>query len=383
MATEMRVSRYVLGGAALLGLFLLGWFVFRKEPEHQPVADVPIKPHVQLDPLLYRPAGALSHQTPPSPTNDNSTTTNAAVFYQQAFELFDALPKEQKDLLGNWRTNVDASIETELCEKIQPICDLMQQASIVTNCDWGFDSTAFETMQQYLTSTRSIARTAMWHAAHCHSNDVAKTTDDALSVLRLGQRVSGTSILGCLVDLSLQNMTWSYLTQNVGSFTGAAGQRLTAAFTDPTYEEAPGRAIEQEAVIAESQTANQGVTPNVAALYKQITDSEQELSKALTSGSEVEYETWLQHWTQLQESNPLAKGLGAAIEQFVEKVRGAVVDRALVVAGLAIAQGGTDILPSYPDPASGKPFVYTETSDGFELQSSYQLRGQPLKMQFK
>jgi hypothetical protein len=42
-----------------------------------------------------------------------------------------------------------------------------------------------------------------------------------------------------------------------------------------------------------------------------------------------------------------------------------------------------DALQSYSDPASGQPFVYTETADGFELQSAYQVYGKPMTMQFK
>jgi hypothetical protein len=67
----------------------------------------------------------------------------------------------------------------------------------------------------------------------------------------------------------------------------------------------------------------------------------------------------------------------------VAKVRAAEVNRALVVAGLAVAENGPDALAAHPDPSSGQPFVYTETADGFVLQSSHQLNGKPMTMQFK
>jgi hypothetical protein len=40
-------------------------------------------------------------------------------------------------------------------------------------------------------------------------------------------------------------------------------------------------------------------------------------------------------------------------------------------------------LQCHLDRSSGKPFVYRETDDGFELQSSYQVNDKPMKMQFK
>jgi len=54
-----------------------------------------------------------------------------------------------------------------------------------------------------------------------------------------------------------------------------------------------------------------------------------------------------------------------------------------VVAGLAVAENGTEALAAHPDPASGKPFVYTKTDDGFELQSSFVFNDEPYKIRFK
>jgi hypothetical protein len=55
----------------------------------------------------------------------------------------------------------------------------------------------------------------------------------------------------------------------------------------------------------------------------------------------------------------------------------------MVVAALAVAQDGPSELQSHLDPSTGQPFVYTETADGFDLQSGFQTNGVPLKMQFK
>jgi hypothetical protein len=55
----------------------------------------------------------------------------------------------------------------------------------------------------------------------------------------------------------------------------------------------------------------------------------------------------------------------------------------MAVAGLAVMQDGTDALPSHPDPTTGQPFTYKQTSDGFELESSFQVAEKSLKLSFK
>lgn len=329
------------------------------------------------------------------------------MIYRQAFDLFNALTKEQKELVSNWRTNVEASVDAELCEKLRPICELMHQASAVTNCDWGIEPITFETKMPHLLGSRNIARAAIWNAAHCRSNDVVGATDDILSALRVGHNVSQSALLGCLVDMAVQGVASSYIAQNLGTFRGADNQRLVAAINDPANAEAPGLVMAQEADRHDRQLAKLSSLPageakkQLAEVHglsdanhpdispelflvdmKQVADSERELAKALASSSEDEVEAWHQHSTELQTSNPLAEEL-VAYDQFVAKVRAAAVNRAMVVAGLAVAENGTEALAAHLDPSSGKPFVYTETDDGFELQSAFVFIDKPYKIRFK
>jgi hypothetical protein len=287
----------------------------------------------------------------------------------------------------------------------------MHQASAVTNCDWGIDPTDPDPgakWSTHLNGARNLARAAIWNAAHCRSNDVAGVMDDTLSALRVGQQVSRSALIGCLVDMAVQNIVSSYVAQNLSLFRGTDGQRLATAFDDPSYEEEPSRAMEQEADRLDRLLAKLPSLPadeaekDISGLYgwsdanpaaisrdqalaqiKQVADSERELAKALASSSEDELEAWQQHSTALDASSPLAKENLSAQELFVNKVQGVEVNRAMVVAGLAVAQGGTDALPLTPDPSSGQPFVYTETSDGFELRSTYQMNDKPMTMRFK
>jgi hypothetical protein len=55
----------------------------------------------------------------------------------------------------------------------------------------------------------------------------------------------------------------------------------------------------------------------------------------------------------------------------------------MAAAGLAVMQDGPDALASYPDPATGQPFTYTQTDDGFVLESGFQLKGKTAQLSFK
>ncbi|HVM60476.1 MAG TPA: hypothetical protein VMV72_06360, partial [Verrucomicrobiae bacterium] len=185
---------YLLAVVALCFLAFLYLLALRQSPPppNQPAATVPLAktPAQREAPAFEPPAESTKEEV--ARRTDNSTVTNAADLYRQAFALYAALTNDEKSILGDWRTNVDASVEAELCEKIRPICDLMHQASAVTNCDWGIGPITFDTRLQHFPASRKIAQAALWSAAHCRSNDVTGAAVDALSILRLGRSISQT-----------------------------------------------------------------------------------------------------------------------------------------------------------------------------------------------
>ncbi|HUK83531.1 MAG TPA: hypothetical protein VLZ12_12970 [Verrucomicrobiae bacterium] len=393
------------GVVVLLILILLGRYALREIPPEPTTAQTEAaKPELQRRARSTSPHAELTDETPASQLEE-SAVTNAATLYRLAFALYDALSKEEKALLTSWPTNINATVEAELCNKIRPICDIMHQAVAVTNCDWGVEPLTLETPLRFLTSARNLARTAAWSAAHCHSNDPTLAAEDVLSTLQLGQHVSQVAIIGCLVDIAIQGISFYSMASNLNSFRGEDAQRLAAAIADSSYAQAPARAMEQEAAMLDRRVAEwASLSPDefkniefngmdgpleidqaaALAVLQQIADSERQLAKALASGSEAEYQAWLRESDELQQSNSLAKLFLAGYDRFVDKVQRATITREMTIAALAVVDAGTDALMSHPDPATGQPFVYTPTADGFELQSGYQLtNGVPLKMQFK
>jgi hypothetical protein len=214
--------------------------------------------------------------------------------------------------------------------------------------------------------------------------------------------------------MAIQGTAESYVSANIGLFRGSEAQRLASMLADPAYETVPSRAMEQGASMTERSLAKLASLPTdefkkqfsklvygeapidqsgqevlemdravVLADLQQVADSQRNLARALASGSTDEYDVWAQQNNDLLESNPLAKVIMPWYDQYLNRADRAAINRAFVEAGLAVAQDGPSALSSHLDPSTSQPFIYTETSDGFELQSGFKTNGVPLKMQFK
>jgi hypothetical protein len=405
----------VAGGCVVVVLVLLGWFSLREPPS--PAGDHSVKaataqPRVRHVAPRFATEDDADRETLTNQIAE-STTTNAAVLYREAFALYDALSKEQKDLVSNWRTNADASVEAELCEKIQPICELMHQATAATNCDWGIEQPiTFETRLPHLSPCRNIARTAIWSAAHCRTGKPVGAVDDLLAASRLGQKVSqGPVLISYLVDLAIQGLVMDSVAAHAGILVGAGDTRLAQLFTDTNYDEGLRRAFEQEADVisreaellarmspeeamrklkfitswTENSSELQSIESGQAiADIRQVAELQREYADALEL-PEAEYRKWLDGLQAAEKTNAFVKVFVSDLGLSVDKTQLATISAAMVVAGLAVMQEGPGALQSHLDPATGQPFIYTQTTDGFELQSNstYQILGKPVKLRFK
>ncbi len=339
-----------------------------------------------------------------------TTNTNAATIYRQAFAMFDALSKEQKELIGNWRTNVDASVETELCEKIQPICDLLHQAAAVSNCDWGVEQPiTFNTRLPHLSPCRNMARAAACSVAHCRTGDPSAAVDDLVAASRLGQTVlSPPNLIGHLVDLAIQGIVIDSITEHASLLVSAGGISVGELLNNANYDEGWRRAFEQEADMAAREvdmlaalppeeakhelmqlandTNNAQIqlmgTAQAMADMRQDAELQAQFAQAVEL-TEAGYREWLASLEAVGKTNPFVADFVMSLEKTEARTQAMTVRTAMAAAGLAVVQGGPDALQSHPDPSTGQPFAYTQTADGFDLQSSFQFQEKPVKLTFK
>ena len=150
--SQSKTSRYAVAGLCGLALLLvIGWLALRESPPPSP--DLPPVKAIAVSPRIPLPApdNVASQETSTNLVAEPAVIpTNAATVYRQAFAIFDALSKEQQYMVTDWRTNLDPSVAAELCEKIQPICDLVHQAAAATNCDWGLGPIKYTSLLPHL-----------------------------------------------------------------------------------------------------------------------------------------------------------------------------------------------------------------------------------------
>src|ERR1017187_5262623 len=345
--SQSKAIRYAMAGLCGLALLLvIGWLALRESPPPSP--DLPPVRAIAVSPRIPLPA---PDNVAPQETYTNQVAesapipTNAATIYRQAFAIYNALSQEQKDLIGNWRTNVDSSVAAELCDKIQPICDLMHQAATATNCDWGLELPFTVSISlPHLNPSRNLARTAVWSAAHCHTNDPSATVDDLVAASRLGEKVALTPVLiGHLVNLSIQYMVIDSTAMQASTLAG--DPRLAQLFNDANYNQGLRYAIEQEAEISERaanamQNMSSEELTNLLASYfvhsstrptsiepaqgiaeiRQVADLQRQYAQTLEL-PEADYRDWLTSLDSVRKTNPFAEAFLSIIESSVAKTR--------------------------------------------------------------
>jgi hypothetical protein len=345
------------------------------------------------------------------------TITNAAVIYQRAFALYDALTKEEKELIAGG-TN-DPSTAADLCGKIQPICDLMRQAAAVSNCDWGVEQPiTFATRLPYLRSCRDLARAATWSVGHCRTDDPSMALDDLVATSRLGQNVESPAVvIACLVDQAIQGLVAHSVAENASLLASADESQLIDLLTNTHFDDALCRAIEQGTYAVTRVADDMATMPpeeaqrslkedyalsgsqiqqaqsmgqaQAAAAIRQAAELRFEYAQVLVM-PDTEYSVWMASLHEDENANPFVGVFVTPLEQAVDRTQYATVISAMAAAGLAVMQDGPDALDSYPDPATGQPFTYTQTDDGFTLQSGFQPQGNsfpkqnlPVKLSFR
>lgn len=391
-----------IGAAVLvaLGLILLWRFAQRDNESAVPVKEAsrtasPRPAPMPALPELARAEPAAVIVTVPT----KAPAANAAEIYRQAFASYHALSEAENELLADWKAEPDPAAAAALCDKLSPLTTLAHQAAALTNCDWGIKDVTLETRLPHLSEARNLARGLIWSAAHCRNSDAPGAGNDLEAALRLGQNVS-QFLIGHLVNTAIENLTMEFIAAHAGTLPRASAIQVMALLSGDAYSESFYRAVETEAEAVRNSAARFATMPleefkrrlaedalppmqpaDVMTACQQVADLEREYARML-GATDAEYQAFLTKLRAAEETNPFLKVLWPAMDRVEDKTRATIVQRAMTVAGLALAQDGPPAFARYPDPATGQPFVYRKTATGFELQSAYRHQDKPLVMTF-
>jgi hypothetical protein len=83
-----------------------------------------------------------------------------------------------------------------------------------------------------------------------------------------------------------------------------------------------------------------------------------------------------------RETNPLAEQVLPRMEKVLSAEMRAKVRWEMLLAAIAVAEGGPSRLKGFQDPAGAGPFQYEKLAGGFRLQSAFKDQDQPMALTF-
>jgi hypothetical protein len=240
------MNRRILIAVIAVALVLVAFWLWQQQPNERQTVNLP--PPVQPVPVTPSSEAMMTRLTKPPVSEPVAPVTiappaNAADLYREAFKQLAALSDEEKKLLADWKTDVDAS---ELCAKLKPIIALANEAAEVTNCDWGIKNIGWNTLLPHLAPAKQLSRALIWNAAHCRADDQAGIGDDLAATLRVGQSISSQFLMGHLVNIAVEKIAMDYLTVNVGKLSGEELERLAESLGSNQHDEALHRGLQSE-----------------------------------------------------------------------------------------------------------------------------------------
>ena len=362
---------------------------------------------------------AASAAEPPVPDERDATGVeragvDASTFYKDAFALFDRLTDAEKEMMRGPNEEVDAEKADALFAKIQPIMELLRRGAAADYCDWGLGPIGFDTPLPLIAKSQQLAMVALWNAAYRFPSDAEGAIDDLAARARLGHDVADT-LIGWLVEASFEKSATGLLLQNASSLSDNAQARardfLGSSSLDMDMERAMSAEIEQSQGVFERLAAQQPEErPKFAQLQgpDRLTSSEEDrmfeqfirdparlkaeaqdvrnMQSQMTEAMfwpDARFAEWAQQFSASHASeHPLVVSAFESMPEIRAKLQIRRIEREMMNAGITVLQSGPEQLSQSRDPVTGRPFAYVPTPDGFELRSTFQVKGKPMTMTF-
>ena len=242
-----------------------------------------------------------------------------------------------------------------------------------------------------------------WDAAYrFQSGDAGGAVGDLAALEAMG-RSGDVSLAGLRLEDSVHSGAIQLLAENAGDIFSVAQGDIAYILSPGVAEQSFRAGLESEAAIQKAlldeynnpatrsasalqrwgsggYDATTGVEAKVAEAEWRMT-TEQALETTLAESDEEFRAWWVRQFAEIY-----WKTGADETPQILAAVRGEakkwIVTSAMLNAGLALEQNNQAGFQSILDPASGKPFAYTQTATGFELASAMLDSSGPVKLSF-
>jgi hypothetical protein len=339
---------------------------------------------------------------------------NAALQYWQAFAMLPALDAEQEKLLEECLTAPLDDATTALLDKSRPSLMFLHRAAKLRNCDWGFDyRDGISLYLPHLAKARTLARIAVLDARRAFEKGPSSAArDDAFGIVALARQVGGDhTLVSMLVCYALENQMIDLVAPQVPKL-GADYADAVAMFKtlppSPRLDHAvmcerrlmasilrqlneaearrPGgwREVWQNTTGPDTPESLENIDSlaKLTQLLEDFQSTYDELGQ-LVMLPHAEFDAKYPEFVErARAANPMAELLLPAMDKVAAAQRKTEVRMAMLLASIAVAEGGPEKLADLKDPFGDGPFTYRELPGGFELSSKLEADGKPVTVKF-
>jgi hypothetical protein len=349
------------------------------------------------------------------PTQKSPLAANAAIQYWQAFAQLQSLDQDQQKLLEQWNTvPLDDPAVAKVLAAGQSSLLYLHRGAKLPQCDWGLDyGDGVSLLLPHLAKARDLARLAALHGRQeFERKNGPAARDDATAIMTLARHVGRDPIMiAILVRYNIEGLAIDlvapYATDikaphaevvrmfealppaaNVLSSIDVEKRYFAAWIAKKLREEEarqPGAGLTLWKNFLEGAEVPESVrklaaVPEAIQLTEELLPVYDELAKFVARPRD-QFETQYPVFRErAKAANPLAGVILPAVDSLLAKERRSEARLAMLMAAIAVGQGGADKLKDCPDPFGDGAFAYRPLDKGFELQSKLTFEGQPVTL---
>jgi hypothetical protein len=337
---------------------------------------------------------------------------NAALQYWQAFAMLPALDAKQEKLLENWSEAPLDDLAGKLLDQSHASLMFLRRAAKFQKCDWGVDyRDGISMFLPHLAKARVLARIAALDARQAfETNQGDRAREDAFGMLAMAHQVgSDHTMVSMLVGYSIEGMIIDAVAPYLPEVSASYADALAALKTLPPsprldeavlYEKLLAGSIINQLQDAEKHRPGSwrdvwhsmlgpdnpdplkdidslGQLVEVMKKFGPVYDELSQLLALPPKEFDAKYPAFVE---RTEAAQPIAKMLLPAMQKVVTAQRHSEVRMAMLLAAIAVIEGGPEKLVDIKDPFGDGPFGYRKLDTGFELSSKLVEKDKPVTL---
>ena len=339
---------------------------------------------------------------------------NAAVQYWQAIALMPALDKEQEKIVSEWNTVPLDDAAMKLINSSQSSMLYLRRGARLKHCDWGLDhNDGISMLMPHLAKCRDLARLGRLHIRYKFEHgDEKGAREIATAMTVLGRHVGQSPVMiSILVRYLIEDAAIDAVVPYVPQVKAPYAQVVKVHESFPPTATLSQAILEEKksmlsSIVGQLRDAEKRKPGSWRELWKQFLDFPgipPELQKIesldecvrqlealpptydemarLVELPKPEFDAKYPAFKQrTKDANPLAGTVLPAIDKILSQQHKHEARLAMLLAAVAVAEGGPEKLKEIKDPFGSGPFEYRALDKGFELKSKLLFEDKPVTL---